>query len=96
MNNIQKQEEINKETEEKISIIIWKRMFELLIAAFSLVAALAWNDAVQTLFTEIFGPSKTLLAKFLYAGFITIVIVWLSLRLNRMSKSIEKILLKKE
>ena len=55
-----------------------------LTAAFGLVAGLAWNDAVKMFIEDIY-PSKqnTIIAKFLYAVLITLVVVLISSALNR-------------
>lgn len=45
----------------------------LVIGAFSLVAALAWNDAIQNLFKSIFGELNQLWAKFIYALAVTLI-----------------------
>ena len=47
----------------------------LITAAFGLVAALAWNGAIQALFTEIFGTTDTLTGQLIYAVIVTIVAV---------------------
>ncbi|HOI13339.1 MAG TPA: DUF5654 family protein [Methanoculleus sp.] len=47
----------------------------LLTAAFGLVAALAWNGAIQELFALIFGDQSTLVAMFVYAIVVTIIAV---------------------
>lgn len=52
-----------------------ERMSELSATGFGLVAALAWNDAIQELFKEIFGTASTVVAKFFYAVIITVVVV---------------------
>mgnify|MGYP001588255299 CR=1 FL=1 len=55
-----------------------------MLAGFGFVAALAWNDAIQSLFSEIFGPSRgSLYAKFGYAILITAIVTVVSLRLGR-------------
>lgn len=50
-----------------------------ILAAFGLVAALAWNDAVKALIEEIF-PTQTagILLKFIFALVMTLVIVIVS------------------
>ena len=50
-----------------------------IIAAFGLVAALAWNDAVKSLI-EYFFPNKdnSILLKFIYALALTVVIIVLT------------------
>ncbi|KAF5087557.1 DUF5654 family protein [Methanoculleus horonobensis] len=47
----------------------------LLAAAFGLIAALAWNGAIQELFKVIFGDQSSLVAMFVYAIVVTIVAV---------------------
>lgn len=81
---------MHEEKEEDIRLAVVKRTYDLLTAAFSFVAALAWNDAIQSLFLRIFGPSSTLVAKFLYAIVLTVIIVWFGSRLARITRSAEK------
>jgi hypothetical protein len=66
------------------------RVIQLVVAAFGLVAALAWNDAIQTLFTAVLGEAGSLAAKFLYAVLITGVVVFVTVRLSRMSDRIKR------
>ena len=47
----------------------------LVTAAFGLVAALAWNDAIKTIFKEIFGESSTVVPMLMYAIIVTIIAV---------------------
>lgn len=67
-----------------------RRTYELLTAALSFVAALAWNEAIQALFLKIFGPAQTLPAKFIYAILLTALIVWMGTRLAKITELIEK------
>jgi hypothetical protein len=78
------------QTAEDIRLTILQRTYELMMAAFSLVAALAWNEAIQGLFLRLLGPAQSLLAKFLYAIFLTIVIVYMGSRLSKVTKALEK------
>ena len=87
---------VAKEQEEAVSQAVLKKTYELMTAAFSLVAALAWNDAIQALFLKIFGPSSTVTAKFLYAALVTVLIVWMGSKLAKINKAVEKKLIKKE
>lgn len=66
---------------EKITILI--------ISAFGLIAALAWDDAFKSLFESLFSHLSVLDEKFLYAGIITVLAVILSIVLS-------KLILKKE
>jgi uncharacterized membrane protein YGL010W len=54
----------------------------LLTAAFGLIAALAWNGAIQALFKQIFGTADSLAAQMSYAIIVTIiaviVIIWIA------------------
>ena len=64
-------------------------------AASAFVAALAWNDAVQSLFVQIFGMKQGVVAKFTYAIIVTAIVVWIGYRLSKVSQIIEKRLEKK-
>ena len=74
--------------QESMRLIVLERTTELLTAALSLVAALAWNDAIQSLFKQIFGEAGSLYAKFGYAVFITALIVFISMRVTRLTQAI--------
>ena len=62
------------------------KLMELVTAAFGLVAALAWNTAIQELFTMIFPQSGDLIAKFLYAITVTVIVVIVTIRLGRLAE----------
>ncbi len=47
----------------------------LLTAAFGLVAALAWNGAIQAIFKEVFGTADSITAQLSYAVIVTIIAV---------------------
>jgi hypothetical protein len=47
----------------------------LITAAFGLVAALAWNEAIQAFFKEFFGEQETLMPKIIYAAIVTVLAV---------------------
>jgi hypothetical protein len=52
------------------------KAYDYLLAALGFVAGLAWNDAIKTLIDYFFPLSKdSLFAKFIYAVFITFVVV---------------------
>lgn len=64
-----------------------ERTFEYMLAAFGLVAGLAWNDAVKTLIEEVFPLAKnTIVAKFLYASLVTFIVVLINVYLARILK----------
>ena len=55
--------------------------------AFGLVAGLAWNDAIKELIQYAFPlATDTLTAKFIYAGLITIVVVFIITYLEKIFK----------
>jgi len=69
--------EIKKEIQQRISTYI--------LAAFGLVAAFAWNDAIKSLIEYFFPLNKnTVLVKFTYAILITFVVVIVSVYLTKL------------
>ena len=69
--------EIKKEIKQRVSGYI--------LAAFGLVAALAWNDAIKSLIEYFFPLNKnTVLIKFLYAVLITFIMVIISIYLTKL------------
>lgn len=64
--------------EQKKSTLVQEildKLGALVTAAFGLVAALAWNEAIQSFFREFFDPQETFLPKVIYAIIVTIVAV---------------------
>ena len=70
-------------TQTSMRIEILEKMQLLATAGFGLVAALAWNSAIQDLFNLFFPNRESLLAKFLYAIVITVLIVLVTSRLGK-------------
>ena len=66
------------------------KLVELITAAFGLVAALAWNTAIQELFTVIFPEAGDLIAKFLYVVVVTVIIVFVTIRLGRLAERLKE------
>jgi uncharacterized membrane protein YjjP (DUF1212 family) len=64
-------------------------MISLASAAFGVVAALAWNTAITTAFTEAFGKTATIWALFVYAVTITLVGVFVIVLLGRLAARIK-------
>lgn len=83
-----KQELTPKEKRESLRLSILQRTSELMTAALSLVAALAWNDAIQSLFKLVFGEAGSLVAKFVYAVLITVLVVFAVTRLAKITKAL--------
>ncbi len=75
---------------ESLRLQVLNKTFELLTTALSLVAALAWNDAIQSLFSKIFGNASSIWAKFAYALLITVIIVWLGVKAAQTQKLLSR------
>lgn len=77
-------------SKKQLRLEILEKLSTLATAGFGLVAALAWNSAIQDLFKRIniFGAQDSILAKFVYAGLVTVVVVVITFSISR---SINKI-----
>jgi hypothetical protein len=67
------------------------KLATLMSAAFGFVAALAWNEAIQSLFREFLGPADTLLPKLFYAVVVTVVAVIAIFWIGRVSDKAKKL-----
>jgi uncharacterized membrane protein len=70
----------------KTRLKIQEKTITLILGGFGLVAALAWNEAIKSLFEEMFEKRGTLISKFFYAFLITIIVVIISIQLQKISK----------
>lgn len=70
--------------EPSLHLDVLEQTQRLATASLGLVAALAWNDAIQSLFHELFGTQSGLVAKFLYALLVTILVVTVTVRLSKL------------
>ena len=66
---------MQKEVIEKIAALI--------TAAFGLIAALAWNTAIQEIFRIIFGDQSGVLAMIFYVVVVTIVAIVVTIMIGR-------------
>lgn len=64
------------------------KMITLATSAFGLVAALAWNEAIKTLFSEIFGTASGIISLFIYAIVVTIIAVMVTTRLGKIAEKV--------
>lgn len=62
------------------------QLLTLATSALGLVAALAWNDAVQAVFKEYFPSARGITAKFLYAVALSLLIIVVTLNLTRLAQ----------
>lgn len=64
---------------------IFEKITTLALGAFGLVAALAWNDAIQSIFQTYFGPQQGVMAKLYYALTVTVIVVLITLWIGRIA-----------
>ena len=72
-----------EEKEPPMKILVVDKMSALITAAFGLVAALAWNEAIKAIFKEIFGSSETIAPMLAYAITVTVAAVILTILVAR-------------
>src|ERR687885_113501 len=64
---------------------------QLITTALGLVAALAWNTAIQNLFNKLFGEAGSKLAgQFVYAVLITLVVIFATIAVSRAAERAKK------
>lgn len=73
-----------KDNNKKLHQEILKSMSGLLTAAFGLVAALAWNGAIQSLFKIVFGTPDALVPQVIYAIVVTVIAVIVIVYIGRL------------
>lgn len=74
---------MKKEIIEKMSILI--------TTAFGLVAALAWNGAIQAIFKKIFREAEGILPMLTYAIAVTVIAVIATIWIGRLAEKAKKI-----
>lgn len=67
-----------------------EKIAALLTAAFGLVAALAWNGAIQAIFKEIFGEAANIPAMLSYAVIVTIIAVVVTIWIGQVAERAKK------
>ena len=88
------EQEITKKDKKEVLLLqseIIGKVKDLVGTALGLVAALAWNAAIQKLFEVVF-PNKTnsLIAMFVYAVFVTVIIVFVIYYLTKVADRVNK------
>lgn len=63
-----------------------EKLAALITAAFGLVAALAWNNAIQSIFQSIFGEASSIIAMLAYAILVTILAVYVTVKIGNLSE----------
>lgn len=79
-----------KDTSEKLKTETNNKISASILAAFGIVVGLAWNDAIQSLISLIPIQKNGVMAKCIYALFITIVLVFITLFFNRIKEIKDK------
>lgn len=63
-----------------------KTMTQLATAGFGLVAALAWNDTIQSFINQFLAPGSGLVSKIIYAIIVTLIAVWVAYSLGKLTQ----------
>jgi uncharacterized BrkB/YihY/UPF0761 family membrane protein len=63
-----------------------EKIAALITAAFGLVAALAWNEAIQEIFRLVFGEQSGVWAMLFYAVIVTIIAVVVTIWIGRVAE----------
>lgn len=66
-----------------IKFEIFDKIAALVTAAFGLVAALAWNDLIKSLFAKVFGTADAITPMIIYALIVTVIAVILTVTVAR-------------
>ncbi len=76
---------------KRLRLEVLEKLSALATAGFGLVAALAWNSAVQELFKQVnlFGSKDGIVDKFLYAVVLTIIVVVVTFLIGRSINSLK-------
>jgi hypothetical protein len=75
-----------------LSAEVLDKFSELITTALGLVAALAWNEAIQQLFTQVLGEAGgALAAKFFYALIVTLIVIFATLSVSRAAERAKKL-----
>ena len=61
----------------------------MMATAFSLVAALAWNEAIKSLIEEFIPKGKGAASLFIYALIVTVIAIIIGSRLSKIKQEIE-------
>ena len=60
-----------------------EKLAALIIAAFGLVAALAWNDTIKAIFKQVFGTSEGVWSMLTYAIIVTLIAVLVTIQVGK-------------
>lgn len=81
----------NSLEKKSLKIEVLEKMGQLVTTGFGIVAALAWNDFIKSLFEKLFPkPQDNLLAMLGYAIVVTVLVVLLTIQLGRLLETAKK------
>ena len=69
---------------------VLEKLLALITAAFGLVAALAWNGAIQAIFKQVLGTSDSIIGMLIYAVVITAIAVFVTIWIGRIAERSKK------
>lgn len=79
-----------REEQAKLRKEIKEKTITYILAAFSFVAGLAWNEAIKSFIDQFFPANKdSVFVKFIYAVMVTIIIVLITVYLVRLTEKKE-------
>ncbi|MCK5473914.1 MAG: hypothetical protein KAI53_00780 [Candidatus Aenigmarchaeota archaeon] len=67
-----------------------EKIAALVTAAFGLVAALAWNDAIKAIFKQVFGSADAIVPMVTYALVVTLLAVLATVWIGNMAEKAKK------
>ena len=60
-----------------------EKLAMLITAAFGLIAALAWNGAIQAIFKSVFGTAEGIIPMIVYAVVVTVIAVFATIWIGK-------------
>mgnify|MGYP001604313956 CR=1 FL=1 len=86
--------EAKKQPDKSLHLAILKQMLTLATSGFGLVAALAWNSAIQDLVNTYIKPympqGSSLISLLIYAVLVTVIAVVVTINLSKLIEKLEK------
>ena len=87
-------EKTEKQKRDELHLAILKQLITLSTAGFGLVAALAWNEAIQSFVKEYIDQYLTMgsgiVSRFVYAVLITVLAVLITYQLSKLAEKFEE------
>lgn len=75
-----------------VALDVIDKLASLITAAFGLVAALAWNTAIQAIFREYFGQQSSIPAMLAYAVMVTVIAVIATIWIGRLAARAKEVI----